>query len=143
MNACDPAIVVVEYNALWGLDRAVSIPYSPDFVRFVAHPSGLYAGASVKAMVDLGRRKGYRFVGTNSQANNAFFVKSDLAGELPEAPLTPAMGRPGFRQARNASGRLTFEGDERAARRIADMPLVDLETGILTKVAGVLPPANA
>ena len=36
------------------------------------HFSNVYFGGSLKVMCDLGRKKGYEFVGTNSNGVNAF-----------------------------------------------------------------------
>jgi hypothetical protein len=68
-------IVIVEYNAGWGPEEAMTVPYSDSFAW--EHGSQ-YFGASLGAMITLARRKGYRFVGTNSYGFNAFFVRDDL-----------------------------------------------------------------
>lgn len=68
-------IVIVEYNAGWGPEEAMTVPYSDSFAW--EHGSQ-YFGASLGAMVALGERKGYRFVGANSYGFNAFFVREDL-----------------------------------------------------------------
>ena len=74
-----PRVVVVEYNASFGPEEAVTIPYDPDFNCFEAHPSGLYHGASLAALTDLGAAKGYALIGVESQGVNAVFVRQDLA----------------------------------------------------------------
>jgi hypothetical protein len=68
-------IVIVEYNAGWGPDEAVTVPYADDFAWEMGSQ---YFGASLAAMVKLAERKGYRFVGTHSYGFNAFFVREDL-----------------------------------------------------------------
>jgi hypothetical protein len=82
IDVVDPAIVIVEYNSVFGARRAVTVPYDPSFRRAVAHPSHLYWGASVRALCLLAARKGYAFVGCNSNGNNVYFVKQALAGNL-------------------------------------------------------------
>jgi hypothetical protein len=42
LTAVDPAIVIVEYNGIFGSHEAVTIPYQPDFARQNAHYSYLY-----------------------------------------------------------------------------------------------------
>lgn len=79
ISVAEPAIVVAEYNATFGPDRSITVPYKPDFVRSVAHPSYLYYGCSLSALQDLAREKGYEFIGCNSAGNNAYFVRNDLA----------------------------------------------------------------
>jgi hypothetical protein len=86
-----PRIAIIEYNAAFGPQRPVTVPYRADFSRRAAHPSGLYYGASLAALVKLGSEKGYRFVGCNSSGVNAFFVRDDVAP--PGLPaLTAAQG---------------------------------------------------
>ncbi|MGB1249286.1 MAG: hypothetical protein ACPG8W_01525 [Candidatus Promineifilaceae bacterium] len=83
----DPRVVVVEYQDILGAERAVTVPYQPDF------DSGQYpltdgmpnfCGASLAAFVKLAAQKGYRLVGCNRYGFNAFFVKSELGvAEIP------------------------------------------------------------
>ena len=76
-------IVVVEFQSGLGPDDALTVPYSDSFQW---EKGTQYAGASLAAMIKLGNRKGYRFVGTNLYGFNAFFVRDDLAQEsLPAA----------------------------------------------------------
>jgi hypothetical protein len=127
ITAVEPAIVVVEYNALFGPERRVTIPYQPQFVRSQAHWSHLYAGASLAALVALGRRKGYSFVGTNRAGNNAFFVRRDLRpAHLPELTAREGYTAAQFRESRNEEGQLTFLPAEEAAGLIAGLPLEEV-----------------
>jgi len=87
LDAIQPRVVVVEYNGVIGPDRAVTIPYDPQF-RLDFSRTPYYCGASLAALVKLGREKGYRFVGSERLQFNAFFVREDLAGDrLPEAAV--------------------------------------------------------
>jgi hypothetical protein len=93
-TAVNPAIVVIEYNRNFPTDRAVVVPYDPEFDRHTIMPS--YYGASLPALKLLGKQKGYRYVGASRHRANAFFVREELAGEaLPEAAITPFDRRPG------------------------------------------------
>jgi hypothetical protein len=74
-------IVIVEYNAGWGPEEAMTVPYSDSFAW---EKGSQYFGASLGAMIKLAEHKGYRFVGTNSYGFNAFFVREDLG--LPALP---------------------------------------------------------
>jgi hypothetical protein len=86
-NAIDvvsPDLVVIEYNASFGPDKAITVPYDPEFVRYDKHESGLYHGASLKALEILGRKKGYGLAGCDSSSVNAFFLKNEmLSADLP------------------------------------------------------------
>ena len=134
IRAADPTIVVVEYNSVFGADRAVVVPYDPAFRRGAAHSSHLYWGASIAAFCRLADAKGYACVGSNGAGNNAFFVRRDRLGPL--APLAPrdAWVESRFRDARDAEGRLTFLGGMARREPIADLPLLDLETGRTVRV---------
>ena len=127
IDVVTPAIVVVEYNSLFGPTKSVTVPYDPRFVRQKAHYSWSYYGASLAALVGLGKTKGYSFVGSNSAGNNAFFVKSDLL-HPPLRELTVAEGfvQRKFREARDLQGRLTFPTFEEEASLISNLPLVDV-----------------
>lgn len=120
-----PAIVVVEYNAIFGESLCVSVPYRADFDRFLAHHSGLYFGASIKALISLGKSKGYIFVGADSSGTNAFFIHQSLESKLPfsTAPLQEYCSTHHARQSRDTFGNLSFlQGDERL-KAIKHLPL--------------------
>jgi hypothetical protein len=127
IDVVTPDIVVVEYNALFGPTKSVTVPYDPNFVRQKAHYSWSYYGASLAALVGLGKTKGYAFVGSNSAGNNAFFVKSDLLGS-PLRELTSQQGyvKRTFREARDRDGRLMFPTFEEEAALIEGLPLVEV-----------------
>ena len=69
-----PKIFIVEYNAVFGPERAVTVPYQDEFNRHRQHPTGFYYGASVTAMRRLLESHGYRFVTVEQNGFNAFFV---------------------------------------------------------------------
>ena len=79
-TSCRPGIVVVEYNSVFGAERARHRALRPDLPADGRHHSNLYCGASLPALRELGERKGYAFVGCNSNGNNAFFVTADRLG---------------------------------------------------------------
>lgn len=129
IDVISPRIVVIEYNGIFGTDRPVSIPYQADFDMMRAHHSGLYFGASLPAMISLAERKGYDFVGTTSAGADAFFVRRDVAVDLP--PLqTPALTEPRFRRARDEHGNLTYLAGLAAQRaQLRGLAVVDVVTG--------------
>ena len=89
LTACSPRIVAVEYNAFFGLERAVTLPYDAAFDRanLPALVRKNYFGASLPAFVHLGRHKGYRLVTTDGSGLNAFFLRHDVAPHIPECPI--------------------------------------------------------
>ena len=82
INIISPAIVICEYNTALGDIYPLTIPYEENFQRSQAHHSLLYFGASVQALVLLGKRKGYTCVGTSSSGCNAFFIRNDLVKNI-------------------------------------------------------------
>jgi len=76
IDACVPDIVIAEYNASFGPERCLTVPYDPDFAR--PPEFRLYYGASLSALEQLGKEKGYRLIGVESRGVNAFFVRDEL-----------------------------------------------------------------
>lgn len=135
INVVSPAIVVAEYNAVLGDLHALSIPYRADFQRTQAHHSNLYFGASLPALIDLGRQKGYTFVGTTSTGCNAFFVRDDLSAMVTPA-LSGAWAYPSqVREARDENSNLLFLDGANRAMQISHLPLVNPVTGLRTSLA--------
>jgi hypothetical protein len=130
----DPLIVVVEYNSLFGAERAVTIPYDAAFDRTRAHHSNLFFGASLGALARLAEAKGYRLVGSNSAGNNAYFVRTDVAEGLPAPTVAEAYVESRYRESRNEAGNLTYLSGGERVRAIAHLPVWDLEREELTTV---------
>ncbi len=98
LEAARPRVVVVEYQDILGPDRNWTVPYSDSFSA-ARYPmtDGMpnFAGASLGAFVKLGRRKGYRLVGTNRYGYNAFFVRNGLGDHLlPEIDVKTCFTHP-------------------------------------------------
>jgi len=82
INVIRPRVVVLEFNHLWGPERSVTVPYDAHFrAQYNAYGAD-YCGASLTAMVKLGRAKGYRLIGCEKYGFNAFFLREDLAPGL-------------------------------------------------------------
>jgi hypothetical protein len=82
INCVRPRVVVAEIQCIWGNDKAVTIPYAPDFVAKFVDGFGVYSGASLPAFVQLAKKKGYRFVGLEKFGFNAFFIREDVAPDV-------------------------------------------------------------
>jgi hypothetical protein len=81
MTVASPRVVVIEYNAGFGPERSVAVPYQADFDRKKIHRA--YYGASLQALTRLAARKGYRLVAVEPRGVNAFFLRHDIAPEIP------------------------------------------------------------
>ena len=85
LSIVNPRVIVLEFNHLWGAEEAMSIPYDPKFIAEFTQYGSDYAGASLPAFVNICKEKGYRLVGTNQIATNAFFIRNDIINSwLPE-----------------------------------------------------------
>lgn len=113
-----PRLFVVEYNASFGPDRSVSVPYDPDFDRMDKHPSGHYHGASLRALTRVADAKGYVLAGCDSNGVNAFFVRSDCA----EGAIAPQRVEDAWRPIRERGPATT----EEQFSAIAHLPLEDV-----------------
>lgn len=85
-NAIDkisPRAVVIEANLSWAADQSVTAPYQPNFAMQFSNEQALpNTGASLPALVKLGKAKGYRLVGCQRFGFNAFFVRNDVGAAL-------------------------------------------------------------
>jgi len=127
VKVIEACIVVIEYNGTLGIDKSVSIPYKADFSRTEAHYSGLYWGCSLRALIDLGKRKGYLFVGTNSAGNNAYFVKKENLGKVKSVSLVDGFSKPKYKESKNEKGQLTYIGGKDRLKLIKDKVLYDFK----------------
>src|SRR5437899_5328325 len=84
IDGIQPRVVVIEYNALFRPPHKVVQEYEAE------HRWGgtNYFGASLKALEELGERKGYHLVGCSFSGANAFFVRHDLTEDRFSAPFT-------------------------------------------------------
>jgi len=95
IHCISPRVIVLEFNHLWGPDASVSVPCRDDFKSESTQYGADYSGASLSAFVKLGRIKGYRLVGTNAIATNAFFVRNDIICDwLPEIDASTCFNHP-------------------------------------------------
>lgn len=124
-----PLVVICEYNSVFGADAPVSIPYSPDFYRMDKHHSGLYAGASIAALVHLGNENGLDFIGTNAAGNNAYFADPILNIGLPVQTASSGYVRSKFREARATDGTLLMKTAHGCIDSISHLPVVDVTCG--------------
>ena len=95
ISYCSPRVVVLEYNWLFGPERAVTVPYDADF-KVGASGTRSYRGASLAAFVHLAHRKGYRLVAT--ERVNAIFLRNDVAPDIPAISVAN-----GYRPPNNAA----------------------------------------
>lgn len=137
ISVVSPVIVVCEYNAVFGDIYPITVPYENDFHRTRAHFSNLYFGASITALVALGKRKGYRFIGSNRAGNNAFFVRQshadDLLWKIGDVDPRPSL----MRESRGRDGRLTLLTGLDRLDAIKRLPVMRVDTGETVNIASL------
>lgn len=84
ISAYRPRVVAIEYNALYPPTMSWVIPYAPT----ASWDGTSKTGASLKALEELGNKKGYALVGCCLAGVNAFFVRQDLLGDYFAQPYT-------------------------------------------------------
>lgn len=105
----NPSVLIMEYNAVFGSERAITVPYRNDFNRTKAHYSNLFFGASLAALNHAAEKKGYSLIGCNLAGNNAYFVRNDLLNDyVKKTDVKTAFKESKFRQSRNQDYSLSF-----------------------------------
>ncbi|MFN8250309.1 MAG: hypothetical protein U0V75_00410 [Ferruginibacter sp.] len=129
ISCIQPRVVICEYNAVFGSDHAVSIPYNPAFIKNKAHYSCLYFGASLPALCLLAEKKGYDFIGTSAAGVNAFFIRKDLS-----APFVHYTAKTGFhasanRDSKDEKGNNSFLPFAQRLEMIKHLPVTEVSSG--------------
>ena len=101
-------IIIVEYNANFGSEKSLTVKYDKNFQRGKKGISKLIYGCSLKAASKLCEKKGYSLVCTNSNGNNAFFVKNELLNEkIKSTTVEKAFNINSFKEYYDEDGNLT------------------------------------
>lgn len=126
INIISPAIVICEYNTALGDIYPLTIPYEENFQRSQAHPSLLYFGASVQALILLGKRKGYTCIGTTSSGCNVFFIRNDLAKNITAVLEKTSIFPCKAREARDENSNLLYINGIEGNDIISHMPVIEI-----------------
>ncbi len=132
ISAVRPRILVVEYNAVFGAERAISVPLDPGFVRGTCGRSNLYFGASLGAFDHWARANGYALVGCGSAGVNAFFVREEVRpATLPAMTVADAFVESHHRESRDADGVLTYLSGNARLASLAGMQVANVVSGTM------------
>ena len=131
MDKYGPDILILEYNANFGSERAITIPYNPFFSCTQAHYSGQYFGASISALETLAEKKGYYFIGSNSAGNNAYFLKNEYKNIFPQETVDELSLLAKFRDERNEKKELLFSSRESCINSIRGLPVFNIKTNMI------------
>ena len=95
IGCIQPRVVMIECNDLWGAERAVTTPYDPAFTTTLTDYGSETAGASLPALVKLGRSKGYRLIGSEKFGFNAVFMRAGVGEAVfPEVAAKQCLQHP-------------------------------------------------
>lgn len=122
LTVCRPRLVIIEYNSVFGGERAVVVPYTAGRQWDAAASEHRYFGASLKAIERLARDKGYRLVAIEADSANAFLVRADVAGSIPATPAEQLF-RP---QRKYLKDDLRRSADACATFASLNLPLIDV-----------------
>lgn len=136
-----PALVIVEYNSLFGPLATVTVPYAQDFDRRDPRFHNIYYGASLGAFAHLlVEANDYALVACTEAGNNAFFVRADRLGRVPAKTLEEAFRPRRFAEHRTSAGALSGIHSPRfQLEDVAWLPLIDVRSGAAVTVGGLLP----
>lgn len=128
VTTANPIMVIVEYNSAFGNERAITVPYRPDFVASEEHYSRIIFGASVPAFEHLAAEKGYQFLGCNANGNNAYFIRNDYAKYIVDKIDQKKYVKTRFRQNRGEDGQLTKKSDHEVIRTFKNIKVYNVIT---------------
>ncbi len=129
-----PAIVICEFNSIYGDIHELTVPYDKNFSRSNKHYSNLYFGCSIRAIIKLMDKKNYTFIGTGSMGINAFFIKNELKSFVTDY-LQNIETYPSFcREGRDKKGVLTFQNISNSLKDIQDLEILDLKLNKINKL---------
>jgi len=96
ITAINPKVCCFETHDIIPSDKRLTIPYDPSFNCWDKPPALRdFRSVSLAAMVALGKRKGYRMVGSHRHGFNVFFVRNDIGTDLfPEISIREVHDNP-------------------------------------------------
>tara|TARA_B100000035_G_scaffold223469_1_gene192031 strand:- start:4861 stop:5814 length:954 start_codon:yes stop_codon:yes gene_type:complete len=131
INSKISKIFILEYNSTFGPNLEITVPNIRDFKRSDYHYSHLCYGASLKLLINLMKRKGYYFVGSNSLKNNAFFINNDYKKDIyfPNIKIKDLnfYTDSNIRESRTKAGKLNFLSGQNKLNEIKDCEVIDLK----------------
>jgi hypothetical protein len=135
LHKLNPSIIIMEYNSVFGSERAITVPYDKNYMRTKKHYSNLYYGASLSALTFIAGNKGYGLVGCNLAGNNAYYVRKNLLNEtIKEKTIDNVYVLSKFRESRNKDYSLSYlDGDDRY-EVIRGLDVINVKTNEMEKL---------
>ena len=137
LNKIDPIIIICEFNPLFGKKKEVTVKYKKKFIRNDEHYSNLFYGASIQAYIKLLKSRDYKFIGTNSAGNNAFFIKKKYSHNIFKTLKEIKIFSSKFRESRNKKNALNFLSTKDCFKEINDKEVYDIKLNKLRKLKNI------
>ena len=123
-------IAVLEFNPTFGPQLEITVPNIKNFNRTKYHYSNLCFGASLKAIINLMKSKGFVFMGVNKNCINAFFINIDeiknLNLKIPDDKNLSSFTNSNYRESRSIKGNLTFLTGINKINEISECEIINL-----------------
>jgi hypothetical protein len=133
-----PAIIVCEYNGIFGDKYQLTVPYDKDFMRTRKHYSNLYFGASILALIENLKKKNYFFVGSDSSGVNAFFVEKKYFKNISNKIENILIHAPAHRESRDANNKFTYADWPNQIELIKDTEVYDIKKNVNIFVKNII-----
>ena len=130
-------------SCFWSRLRSASADID-NFNRTKYYHSNLCWGASLKAIINLMKNKGYSFIGTNSFKNNAFFINQDFEENLKIVKENTNLNNLSnytnhkYMESRDAKGNLNFFTNKKQISEIKNCKVIDLSNNTLKKISELI-----
>jgi hypothetical protein len=135
LSKINPAIIILEYNSVFGDERAISTPYQDNFIRTNYHYYNLCFGASLPALNYLASKRGYSLVGCNSSGNNSYFIRNDLlTNQITKKTVKEAYVESKFRESRDQNNQFTYIRGKDRIEIIKGLDVVNITTNQIEKI---------
>tara|TARA_B100000282_G_C31726807_1_gene488891 strand:+ start:108 stop:1013 length:906 start_codon:yes stop_codon:yes gene_type:complete len=122
-------IAVIEFNSNFGYKKEISVPLIKNFDRTKYHYSNLCYGASLKAIINLMKKKGFVFIGTNLHRVNAFFVQKKLLKKINLNLNSKNLKNntdSNIRESRDKKNKLTYLTSKKKIKIIGNCKVIDV-----------------
>tara|TARA_B100000959_G_scaffold200151_1_gene209447 strand:- start:287 stop:1198 length:912 start_codon:yes stop_codon:yes gene_type:complete len=133
----NPVIFICEFNSVFGNKKKITVPYDKNFNRTKFHYSNLAFGASIQAFIKVSQKKGYEFIGTNSNGVNAYFIKKNHYKFIKSKIKHRGIFTSKTRESRDRNYNKTFLKDDKRLKKIKNVKVYDIEKNKLIKIKDI------
>jgi hypothetical protein len=137
LKKIEPVIFICEFNSILGEKQKISVPYKRNFDRTKFHYSNLAFGASLPAFKYISELKGYKFLGTNSNGVNAYFIKKSYFKYLKLKIKKIVSYQSKTRESRDKSYRKNYLSGVNRVNQIKNKKFVDVRNNKKIKIKDI------